>query len=43
VWVVVQWSEIRELTHRARRSKMLEGKDKAKSEALKAAKLAAPL
>ena len=31
-----QWSEIRELTHRARRSKMLEGKDKANTQALKA-------
>jgi len=30
------WSEIRELTHRARRSKMLEGKDKANTQALKA-------
>jgi hypothetical protein len=33
---VAQWSEIRELTHRARRGKELEGKDTAKSEALKA-------
>ena len=33
-----QWSEIRELTHRARRSKMLEGKDVAHTEALKAVK-----
>ena len=31
----VQWSEIRELTHRARRGKELEGKDKSKTEALK--------
>jgi hypothetical protein len=32
---IVQWSEIRELTHRARRRKMLQGKD-TKAEALKA-------
>jgi len=33
------WSEIRELTHRARRRKMLEGKDVKHSEALKAQSL----
>jgi len=32
---IVQWSEIRELTHRARRRKMLQGKD-TQTEALKA-------
>jgi len=33
--VLFQWSEIRELTHRARRRRMLEGKDNKHVEALK--------